>query len=454
MSARPRILLLQPAVGEWDGMRSSPALPLSLLHAASVAVRDWDVRIFDRRIHGADWQERLRAELDPAPLLVGVTAFTGPMIRSALDMCDVVRAARPEVPIAWGGVHPSLLPAETTLQDPRADFVVQGEGEYTLPALARAVAEGKAPVGIPGVWWKDADGVHGSPPELIENLDELPTPPWHLVDVARYQPTYKGRRSIYLQSSRGCPFRCGYCYNGVFNGRRWRGLSAERTLEQVRHLVASHGVRDVYFVDDMFFADKARAMAIAAGIQPLGITWQVQGIDILGLKHLTVAELDLLVAAGCTRMSVGIESGSPRIRTLVRKTGTVEDVREVATRLAGHPINIYCSFMCGLPSETDEDVRQTVELALELLRLNPNIRISPFYNFSPYPGTDMFDQAVALGMEAPRTLAAWAEVDHSAANLDLGRRRFYEALYFTSMFLDDKAGEYGMPSWAVALARL
>jgi radical SAM superfamily enzyme YgiQ (UPF0313 family) len=204
----------------------------------------------------------------------------------------------------------------------------------------------------------------------------------------------------------------------------------------------------------MFFADKARAMAIAAGIQPLGITWQVQGIDILGLKHLTVAELDLLVAAGCTRMSVGIESGSPRIRTLVRKTGTVEDVREVATRLAGHPINIYCSFMCGLPSETDEDVRQTVELALELLRLNPNIRISPFYNFSPYPGTDMFDQAVALGMEAPRTLAAWAEVDHSAANLDLGRRRFYEALYFTSMFLDDKAGEYGMPSWAVALARL
>jgi radical SAM superfamily enzyme YgiQ (UPF0313 family) len=223
MSARPRILLLQPAVGEWDGMRSSPALPLSLLHAASVAVRDWDVRIFDRRIHGADWQERLRAELDPAPLLVGVTAFTGPMIRSALDMCDVVRAARPEVPIAWGGVHPSLLPAETTLQDPRADFVVQGEGEYTLPALARAVAEGKAPVGIPGVWWKDADGVHGSPPELIENLDELPTPPWHLVDVARYQPTYKGRRSIYLQSSRGCPFRCGYCYNGVFNGRRWRG---------------------------------------------------------------------------------------------------------------------------------------------------------------------------------------------------------------------------------------
>ena len=435
-------------------MRSSPALPLSLLHAAAVAVRDWDVRVFDRRLFAQDWKAPLRAALDAGPVLVGVTAFTGPMIRSALELCDAVRAMRPGVPIAWGGVHPSLLPPATTLQDPRVDYVVQGEGEYALPALARAVADGTPPAGIPGVWWKDADGVHGTPPVLIENLDELPDPPWDLVDLARYQPVYKDRRSTYLQSSRGCPHRCGYCYNGVYNGRRWRGLSAERTLEQARTLVRQYGVRDLYFVDDMFFANPKRAMAIARGLLPLGVTWQVQGVDIPGLKRLTDADLDLLVEAGCTRMSVGIESGSPRIRDLVQKTGTVDDVLQVATRLARTPLILYCSFMCALPTETDEDVRQSVDLAFELIRRNPNIRISPFYNFSPYPGTDMFERAVALGLKVPATLEGWADFDHSESNLDLGRRSFYESLYFTSMFLDDKASEYGMPAWAVALARV
>lgn len=454
MAPRQRILLLQPAVGEWDGMRSSPALPLSLLHAAAIAVADWDVRIYDRRLHGDDWADRLREELRERPVLVGVTAFTGPMIRSALELCDVVRATVPGVPIAWGGVHPSLLPPERTLADPRVDFVVQGEGERVLPALARAVAEGRPPAGIPGVWWRDADGVHGSAPALIDDLDALPDPPWHLVDIARYQPEYLGRRSIYLQSSRGCPFRCAYCYNGVFNARRWRGLSAERTLAQVRTLVRDHGVRDLYFVDDMFFTDPARARAIAEGMAPLGITWQVQGVDILGLKRLTDADLDLLVRAGCTRMSVGIESGSPRMRKRIHKTGTIDDVVAVATRMARHPIILYCSFMCALPGETDDDVRMTVDLAFELLRRNPNIRISPFYNFSPYPGTEMFDQAVALGLQVPDSLAGWAGFGHSRTNLDLGRRRFYESLYFTSLFLDDKAREYGMPPWAVALARL
>ena len=454
MNVRQRILLLQPDVGEWDGMRSSPALPLSLLHAAAVAVQDWDVRIFDRRLHGHDWSGRLKAEIEANPLLVGVTAFTGPMIRSALEMCDLVRATDSGVPIVWGGVHSSLLAADITLQDPRVDFVVQGEGEYTLPALARAISAGNTPDDVPGVWWRGTDRIHGCPPVLIEHLDDVPSPPWFLVDMDRYQPLYKDRRSTYLQSSRGCPYRCGYCYNGSYNARRWRGLSAERTIEQVRQLVNSYRVRDVYFVDDMFFTDPDRAMTIAAGLGPLGITWQVQGIDVLGLKRLAATDLDLLVEAGCTRMSVGIESGSPRIRKLVHKTGSVDDVVEVVSRLSDYPITLYCSFMCAFPTETDEDVRQSVDLAFDLIRRNPNVRISPFYNFSPYPGTDLFDHAVSLGLEVPSTLEGWASFDHSESNLDLGRRHFYESLHFTSLFLDDKVREYGMPPWAVALARL
>src|SRR5262249_2463630 len=136
----PRILLLHPDVGHMDQLRSDPALPLALIHAATLAAQEFDVEIFDRRLHRVDWQRGLRRRLPSDVVLVGVTSFTGPMIRSCLEMCEVVRAALPGVPIVWGGIHASLLPQETA-ESRFADFVIQGEGEVPLRDLARALHE-------------------------------------------------------------------------------------------------------------------------------------------------------------------------------------------------------------------------------------------------------------------------------------------------------------------------
>ena len=116
---RPKILLLQPTVGEWDDMRTAPALPLALIHAATLAAEEFDVEIFDRRLHPNGWESALAAHIDERLLLVGATAFTGPMLSSSLDMCRVVRERRPEVPIVWGGIHASLLPQGSNFRDPR-----------------------------------------------------------------------------------------------------------------------------------------------------------------------------------------------------------------------------------------------------------------------------------------------------------------------------------------------
>src|SRR5947199_6909394 len=135
---RGKIVLLQPRVGYMDSMRSKPALPLSLLHAASLVVAKHDVVLIDQRT-AADWRERLVRELQAGPLLVGITCYTGPMILRALEMAAMVREHAPDVPILWGGVHVGLLP-EQSLRHPLVDLVARGEGEETLARLADGLA--------------------------------------------------------------------------------------------------------------------------------------------------------------------------------------------------------------------------------------------------------------------------------------------------------------------------
>jgi len=438
-----RVLLLHPDVGEWDDMRSSPALPLALLHAASLVAQEFEVTIFDRRLHPATWKRELQRLLADDLLLVGATAFTGPMIQSSLDMIALVRSHQPDVPVVWGGIHASLMP-EQTVRSPWADYVIQGEGERPLLELARALSEDRVPDGVPGLWRLDGDEAVHTPP-AFEPLDGLPDPPWHLVDVAAYLPRYKGRKSLYFQGSRGCPLPCTYCYNVVFNERKWRALSPERVLSQIRHLHEEYGVEDIYFVDDMFFTHLRRAREIARGLVDIPVTWQVQGVDIMAMKRMTDADYELLLESGCSRLTCGIESGSPRVRDYVKKDGTVEDVLETTARLARFPMTLYYSFLCGVPTETRGELKETIDLMLRLTELNPHVHLSPIYNFTPYPGTELFDVAVEMGMPFPRTLEQWARFRHEEWNLFPDRKHFYESLYFTTLFLDDKASDYDAP---------
>src|SRR5438105_1153967 len=128
-----KLVLLQPRVGYMDSMRSKPALPLSLLHAAALAAERHEIVLIDQRVSD-DWHERLVHELAQDPLLVGITCYTGPMIRRALELARIVRDLAPAVPILWGGVHVGLLP-EQSLQHPLVDLVARGEGEETLLRL-------------------------------------------------------------------------------------------------------------------------------------------------------------------------------------------------------------------------------------------------------------------------------------------------------------------------------
>jgi len=452
---RGEVILLQPRIGYMDTLRSRPSMPLSLVHAASELCREYEVRIIDQRLD-REWARTLAKAVARRPLYVGITAITGPMVGHGLDAARVVRGTDREVPIVWGGPHPTLV-AEQTVEHPLVDAVVVGDGERPALEIARRLERGKELAGLPGVGAKRNGRPVLTPPETAPSLDQHAPPPFHLVDLTRYTPLYQGRRSLSVQASRGCPHACRYCYNTAARNRGWRAYSAGRVLEQIRGLVREHGVEEIYFVDDNFFIDRPRAIEIARGLVEIDCTWQVQGADLESLMCFDEPTLELLRDSGCRRFSIGVESGSPRMRELLGKRGSPEQVLEAVARLAPYGFVVFGSFMTNLPGETLEDLQASVRLMGRLHRANPNFRNSPFYRYTPFPGTPLFEDAVADGFVAPQSLDGWARLSYEGNTyVPTGSpgAGFHEGLYLCSLLNDAKFDDYSDSRLLRTLARL
>src|SRR5262245_8525984 len=265
-----KIVLLQPRVGYMDSMRSKPALPLSLLHAASLAVGRYEIVLIDQRV-SPDWHQRLVRELAQDPLLVGITCYTGPMLGRALELARIVRDLAPAIPILWGGVHVGLLP-EQSLRHPLVDLVARGEGEETLVRLADALATGGDLGDVPGLSFLHDDRYVATPAAPYLDVSTAPELPYHLVDIDDYLPLYEGRKSLYMETSRGCPYACTYCYNVYFNDRKWRPQTPERVIERVKYVRDRYGVEDIYFTDDDFFINPKRSRPIVEGMRSIDVS--------------------------------------------------------------------------------------------------------------------------------------------------------------------------------------
>ena len=437
-----------------DDFRDRPTPPMSLLHAAALLVPDFDVRIVDQRIEH-DWRGMLRRMLSAEPVAVGVTTLTGPMVASALQMVEEVRR-HSGAPVVWGGTHVSMVAAQA-IESPAADYVVQGEGEEAFSRLVRDLASGGSGEGIPGVWSKNNSGAMvPAAPEVLDYAS-LPMAPYHLVDMSKYAYTHQGLRAFDYLSSRGCPHGCAYCYNTVFYGRNWSARPADLVIGELTDLRAKYDFDAIYFLDDNFFIDKARAWKIVSALPNLGVRYEIQGIDIQTIAGLSDADLDLLEETGLVKMTIGVESASDSIRRRIGKWGDMETVGRVLQRLANRRFLVLTSFIIGFPFESWNDINQTVRFALALQRQGTNFRFPQFYSFTPVQGTAIARDLEEQGFEFPSTLDEWENFDWDHCLLyrdDPAKRRKLEAIAFLSKFIDRKYEDYGSKRFVSLLYRL
>jgi radical SAM superfamily enzyme YgiQ (UPF0313 family) len=388
-------------------------LPFALLYASAYAQKEFDIKIIDSRVD-KDWKIELLKELKKNPKVVALTSMTGPQILDALEISRLAKE-KSSAKVVWGGIHASLLP-EQTIQNKYIDIIVQYEGEITFYELLKALSKNTPLSRIKGIWYKEDGKIKKNPERrFLTNLDEIPPLPYHLLDIKKYfqiKESYDNRKSLTVLTSRGCPNACTYCFNAKFNKSCWRGMSAERSLEEMNYVIGKFNLRNILFTDDNFFVNPKRVAEIAKGIIREGwdLTWEVLGATIGTLDRADKDYLELLQKSGCTSLLIGIESGSQKMLDQMKKGITVEQVLRVNKKLSKTRMKALYSFMSGFPHETSKDIMDTINLIFKLEKDNKNIDTGTIKPLVCYPGTRVYDLAVSLGYQPPKKLEDWADV--------------------------------------------
>ncbi|MGL1862841.1 MAG: B12-binding domain-containing radical SAM protein [Pseudodesulfovibrio sp.] len=413
------ILLIMPLANRFD--KASPRVPSGLLAVAAPSVAaGWSVEIIDLKIED-DWRQRLREGVDSETACVGITCSTGRMVLGALEVAAEVRSIDPNVPIVWGGPHPTLVP-EQTLEHPLVDYITINEGDESFHELAVALKEGTDVSAIAGIAYvENGKPVFTERRALMPDMAQLKPTPYQLIDVSKYSSLdIHHLPSIDVLTSRGCPFNCGFCSTPATSERKWRPYPVERVVGDVELLYHEHGVRTFYFVDDNFMVDLKRVSIILEKIRERGMTiyWGTQGVRVDSINRMSPEFIDMLEASGCRELSVGVESGNPNILKLIDKQIKIDDVLQANEKLSGRKIAIKYSMIVGFPGEDMEQVKNTVNLALRIYEGNKKAWF-PFNIYTPFPATPMFDESIRHGFTPPQKLEDWARLE------SVGWERYY-----------------------------
>jgi len=338
------------------------------------------------------------------PDLVGMSVFTGYNNRKYIELSKILK--KKNYKIVWGNAHPSLLPREV-LKELYVDFVAIGEGEKILVDLAINLDNQENYASIQGLGYKNNKGetIINERRNYV-NIDDYLID-WSLINVEDYLKPYfsgKYKRVLAVTTSRGCPFNCQFCYNLVFNQRRWRAHSAENVIENLKPLIERYKIDAIRFLDDNFFVNKERAFQIVRGLKvPYFAESRVEYVDEEFVKNLK--------ETNCKEIMFGFESGSDRIMKEVIQKGTgTKDVVKAVTLLKDSGIMVSGSIVFGFPSETKEEYKKTMKYILSLLEINSNLAFTCGW-FLPYPGTGLYEKAKEYGFKPPEKLEDWDQFD-------------------------------------------
>ncbi len=387
-------------------------MPLALLAIGSELDPDkYEVVIIDGRLE-ADATSAVTDALDGAVCL-GVTVLTGAPIADALRVSRTAKAAFPDVPIVWGGWHPSMFGSDCLKED-CVDVTVQAQGEATFNEIVSRLVANKSLEGCCGCSFKQADGsIRVNPPRALIPLEAFRSHNYDLIPVERYFDL-KGKRQLDYISSQGCNFRCAFCSDPFVYGRKWVGLEPASIVRMLKELWQKYRFDDVNFQDETFFTKRARVEAMARAIvdSEMEFTWAATMRADQG-KRLPDDVWQLCKESGMRRLLVGVESGDPELLKRIKKDVTLEKILHTAERMRELDIAGIFPFIVGFPDESDASVDATIRFARRLRRMSPEFE-TPIFYFKPYPGSEIVNESVASGFQLPDSLAEWSEFDYVA----------------------------------------
>ena len=396
------------------------------LTASFLRERGFAVEIIDANAENLTPSQTARKAATQNPLLCVVIVYGAQPSASTQNMTAAGKICR-ELTIdksfktALGGLHPSALP-ERTLTEEYVDFVIDGEGLFTLDKLLLNLKAGISKYdNIKGLWWHDDLGNirHTERYDIIMDLDILPVAAWDLLPMNLYRAhswhcfDKLDSRQPYaaIYTSFGCPYNCSFCcINAPFGKPRIRYRSTKSVLEEIDHLVCRYGVRNIKIADELFILNERHYLPLLNGVMEKGYDlniWVYGRVDTIAPKHLPIMK-----KAGINWIALGIESADDDVRQKSSKKLDNNQIIDIIRLIHESGIRVIGNFIFGLPDDTHESMKKTFDLAVEL-----NCEFANFYSCMAYPGSRLYDTAIENNWELPKSWFAYSQ--HSYETLPL-----------------------------------
>lgn len=431
--------------------------PTGLLYIAAMVKSICDVKIYDSLVtdfevrkeekftyYGAPYEKIKDAIESFKPDIVGITCPFLAQIESAKSISKLCKEIDSKITVVFGGAEASVK-YRSLLDEDICDYVVMGEGEKTFFEFVRSYFTSAQLKDIGGVASKTDGRIEFRPRKYIENLDEIPFPAYDLIRVGDYlkHPYLYRRRSripknsITMITSRGCPFNCVFCAIKLHMGSRYRAHSADYVLNHLKYCIDKLGISGFHFEDDNFSFNKARFIEILDRIvdDKLKIRWDTpNGIRVDSLDSKVLKKMK---KSGCFEIMLSIESGSQHVLSHIIKKGTNLDyIKEIVRECKKVGIKMGAFFVIGFPGETKDNIKDTLNLSLGLLK---GYDVLPAILYAePLLGTELYD----ICLKEKFISAEIATEDSWAGNNMIFGEPWFSTHDFTKDELKSMVGEF------------
>ena len=355
-----------PENGAWYLGKRLP--PIGLMYvAAALEKAGFEVQMLDNYLMKNPISEVKQLVFNLNPQIVGITCGSATYSR-CIETAKAIKETLPDCKIIVGGWHASYVP-DSLLDNPEIDYVVMGEGERAITELATCITNGNEPAAmtIPGVACKRQGKNIKNPPKFIENMDEIPYPARHLLQLELYDRTveyFNVKPADIMSISRGCVYNCGFCETKKLWGNICRAFSPQRVIGEIKDLQSKYGTKGIYFINDNFTLRKKQTVELCNLMveNKLDLEWVCDTrVDLVNQEL-----LETMSKAGCKTIWFGVESGSQRILQRIGRNTTLEQIETAFKLCSKNGIKTACSFMLGVPDETLKDMEMSLKFAKKL----------------------------------------------------------------------------------------
>ena len=384
-----KVLLVQPNKNIQLGtIFYKTEMPISLVYIGTAIEDKHSVSIYDRNLD-IDDSKFLNYIKKYNPDIIGFTLMTSEMIIDYMNLGKLIKKEFPDKIIVVGGVHPTIEP-KSVLDEPYTDYIIRGEGEEAFLEFCDTFDKGHDKL-------KDLDNVNNNPIRPHLDMNTLKLPNYNLVNLKKYG-------TFFIHLSRGCPGNCTFCYSckmwGVNDNPFVRIYNTEKIMEFFKKVTEEYKLKYFTISDDNFIPFKSRALKVCNFLKDCNVHFFCYG----RADYVNDEILKALKKAGCHTIQIGIESGSQRVLDLLNKRITVEQNIKAVECCKRNNIHCDASLMIGLPTETKEDLKMTMDF---IKKTRPNTVNLKVYN--PLPGPPLFDYCVKEGLlNKPKNLEEWS----------------------------------------------